>query len=181
MLLIFFTRYWHIFSFLLDTDIAVFIICNQAHPERWGLYSQGKQSGDQKLLYSPWSRSSAAASGGAGSVRNVAWLRASRGAAPSAVKDGKTAPASGFSMINAISITGGRGCETLCEIVEMLSPEKVGKITRLELLFVLMLFFSGPTLSKLTRPPWKGKPWKGGKWWKFAVKDLIGVSQADRW
>ncbi|XP_070344795.1 roundabout homolog 2 isoform X10 [Equus asinus] len=44
----------------------------------------------------------------------------------------------------------------------MLSSEKVGKITRLELLFVLMLFFSGPTLSKLTRTPWKGKPWKGG-------------------
>lgn len=116
MLLIFFTRYWHIFSFLLDADIAVFILCNQAHPERWGLYPHGKQSGDQKLLHSPWSRSSAAAPGGAGSVRNVAWLRASRGAAPSAVKDGKTAPASGFSMINAISVTGGRGCETLCEI-----------------------------------------------------------------
>ncbi|XP_073929014.1 roundabout homolog 2 isoform X16 [Castor canadensis] len=44
----------------------------------------------------------------------------------------------------------------------MLSSEKVGKITRLELLFVLMLFLSGPTLSKLTRTPWKGKPWKGG-------------------
>ncbi|XP_066891006.1 roundabout homolog 2 isoform X8 [Kogia breviceps] len=44
----------------------------------------------------------------------------------------------------------------------MVSSEKVGKITRLELLFVLMLFFSGPTLSKLTRTPWKGKPWKGG-------------------
>ncbi|XP_036914927.1 roundabout homolog 2 isoform X2 [Sturnira hondurensis] len=44
----------------------------------------------------------------------------------------------------------------------MLSSEKVGKITRLELLFVLLLFFSGPTLSKLTRTPWKGKPWKGG-------------------
>ncbi|XP_020927055.1 roundabout homolog 2 isoform X13 [Sus scrofa] len=44
----------------------------------------------------------------------------------------------------------------------MLSSEKVGKITRLELLFVLMFFFSGPTLSKLTRTPWKGKPWKGG-------------------
>nr|XP_027784888.1 roundabout homolog 2 isoform X2 [Marmota flaviventris] len=44
----------------------------------------------------------------------------------------------------------------------MLSSEKVGKITRLELLFVLMLLFSGPTLSKLTRTPWKGKPWKGG-------------------
>ncbi|XP_010643978.1 roundabout homolog 2 isoform X5 [Fukomys damarensis] len=44
----------------------------------------------------------------------------------------------------------------------MLSSEKVGKITRLELLFVLILFFSGPTLSKLTRTPWKGKPWKGG-------------------
>ncbi|XP_036075970.1 roundabout homolog 2 isoform X13 [Rousettus aegyptiacus] len=44
----------------------------------------------------------------------------------------------------------------------MLSSEKVEKITRLELLFVLMLFFSGPTLSKLTRTPWKGKPWKGG-------------------
>ncbi|XP_047420625.1 roundabout homolog 2 isoform X3 [Sciurus carolinensis] len=25
-----------------------------------------------------------------------------------------------------------------------------------------MLLFSGPTLSKLTRTPWKGKPWKGG-------------------
>lgn len=45
----------------------------------------------------------------------------------------------------------------------MLSSEKVDKITRLELLFVLMLFFSGPTLGKLTRTPWKGKPWKGGK------------------
>ncbi|XP_060226633.1 roundabout homolog 2 isoform X14 [Meriones unguiculatus] len=44
----------------------------------------------------------------------------------------------------------------------MLSSEKVEKITRLELLFVLMLFFSGPTLCKLTRTPWKGKPWKGG-------------------
>ncbi|XP_070645768.1 roundabout homolog 2 isoform X10 [Bos indicus] len=44
----------------------------------------------------------------------------------------------------------------------MLSSEKVGKITRLELLFILMLFFSGSTLSKLTRTPWKGKPWKGG-------------------
>ncbi|XP_066204097.1 roundabout homolog 2 isoform X5 [Saccopteryx leptura] len=45
----------------------------------------------------------------------------------------------------------------------MLSSEKVGKITRLELLFVLlMLFCPGPTLSKLTRTPWKGKPWKGG-------------------
>nr|XP_045003633.1 roundabout homolog 2 isoform X3 [Jaculus jaculus] len=44
----------------------------------------------------------------------------------------------------------------------MLSSEKVGKITRLELLLVLMLFFSGPTLSKLTRTPWKGKSWKGG-------------------
>ncbi|XP_030105001.1 roundabout homolog 2 isoform X14 [Mus musculus] len=44
----------------------------------------------------------------------------------------------------------------------MLSSEKVDKITRLELLFVLMLFFSGPTLGKLTRTPWKGKPWKGG-------------------
>ncbi|XP_075811157.1 roundabout homolog 2 isoform X9 [Microtus pennsylvanicus] len=44
----------------------------------------------------------------------------------------------------------------------MLSTERVEKITRLELLFVLMLFFSGPTLSKLTRTPWKGKPWKGG-------------------
>lgn len=53
---------------------------------------------------------------GTGSVRNIAWLRASRGASPSAVKDGKTAPASGFSMINAISITGGKGCEILCEI-----------------------------------------------------------------
>ncbi|XP_044944155.1 roundabout homolog 2 isoform X12 [Mustela putorius furo] len=44
----------------------------------------------------------------------------------------------------------------------MLSLEKVRKLTRLELFFVLMLFFSGPTLSKLTRTPWKGKPWKGG-------------------
>ncbi|XP_037689530.1 roundabout homolog 2 isoform X6 [Choloepus didactylus] len=44
----------------------------------------------------------------------------------------------------------------------MLSSEKVRKITRLELLFLLILFFSGPTLSKLTRTPWKGKPWKGG-------------------
>ncbi|XP_066098053.1 roundabout homolog 2 isoform X10 [Saccopteryx bilineata] len=45
----------------------------------------------------------------------------------------------------------------------MLSSEKVGKITRLELLFVLLMLFSpGPTLSKLTRTPWKGKPWKGG-------------------
>ncbi|XP_011932792.1 PREDICTED: roundabout homolog 2 isoform X9 [Cercocebus atys] len=44
----------------------------------------------------------------------------------------------------------------------MLSSEKVEKITRLELLFLLILFFSGPTLSKLTRTPWKGKPWKGG-------------------
>ncbi|XP_031220115.1 roundabout homolog 2 isoform X8 [Mastomys coucha] len=44
----------------------------------------------------------------------------------------------------------------------MLSSEKVEKITRLELLFVLILFFSGPTLGKLTRTPWKGKPWKGG-------------------
>ncbi|XP_038944611.1 roundabout homolog 2 isoform X22 [Rattus norvegicus] len=44
----------------------------------------------------------------------------------------------------------------------MLSSEKVEKITRLELLFVLMLFFAGPTLGKLTRTPWKGKPWKGG-------------------
>ncbi|XP_038299133.1 roundabout homolog 2 isoform X10 [Canis lupus baileyi] len=44
----------------------------------------------------------------------------------------------------------------------MLSLEKVRRITRLELFLVLMLFFSGPTLSKLTRTPWKGKPWKGG-------------------
>ncbi|XP_059248136.1 roundabout homolog 2 isoform X3 [Mustela nigripes] len=44
----------------------------------------------------------------------------------------------------------------------MLSLERVRKLTRLELFFVLMLFFSGPTLSKLTRTPWKGKPWKGG-------------------
>ncbi|XP_036059146.1 roundabout homolog 2 isoform X12 [Onychomys torridus] len=44
----------------------------------------------------------------------------------------------------------------------MLSFEKVEKITRLELLLVLMLFCSGPTLCKLTRTPWKGKPWKGG-------------------
>ncbi|XP_076799198.1 roundabout homolog 2 isoform X12 [Arvicanthis niloticus] len=44
----------------------------------------------------------------------------------------------------------------------MLSSEKVEKITRLELLLVLMLFFSGQTLGKLTRTPWKGKSWKGG-------------------
>ncbi|XP_051715391.1 roundabout homolog 2 isoform X13 [Oryctolagus cuniculus] len=44
----------------------------------------------------------------------------------------------------------------------MLSSEKVGRITTLELLCVLLLFLSGPTLSKLTRTPWKGKPWKGG-------------------
>ncbi|XP_008838721.1 roundabout homolog 2 isoform X10 [Nannospalax galili] len=44
----------------------------------------------------------------------------------------------------------------------MLSSEKVGKISKLELLVVLILFFLGPTLSKLTRTPWKGKPWKGG-------------------
>ncbi|XP_054126485.1 roundabout homolog 2 isoform X4 [Melozone crissalis] len=41
----------------------------------------------------------------------------------------------------------------------LLSLEK-GKITMLELLFVLMLLFSGPTLSKLSRT--KGKHWKGG-------------------
>lgn len=39
---------------------------------------------------------------------------------------------------------------------------KKGKITMLELLFILMLLFSGPTLSKLSRT--KGKHWKGGKW-----------------
>lgn len=116
MLLIFFTRYWHIFSFLLDTDIAGFIICNQAHPERWGLYSHGKQSGDQELLHSPGSRSSAAASGEERIREKCSLAQGWSGAAPSAVKDGKTAPASGFSMINALSITGGRGCETLCEI-----------------------------------------------------------------
>ncbi|XP_040606514.1 roundabout homolog 2 isoform X7 [Mesocricetus auratus] len=44
----------------------------------------------------------------------------------------------------------------------MLPSERLEKITRLELLFILMLFFSGPTLCKLTRTPWKGKPWKGG-------------------
>ncbi|XP_038621994.1 roundabout homolog 2 isoform X12 [Tachyglossus aculeatus] len=44
----------------------------------------------------------------------------------------------------------------------MLSSEKGGKITMLQLLFILIFCFSGPTLSKLTRPPWKGKPWKGG-------------------
>lgn len=37
---------------------------------------------------------------------NVAWLRARRGAAPSAVSDGKAAHASGFPKIKAISITG---------------------------------------------------------------------------
>ncbi|XP_071289797.1 roundabout homolog 2 isoform X11 [Agelaius tricolor] len=37
---------------------------------------------------------------------------------------------------------------------------KKGKITMLELLFILMLLFSGPTLSKLSRT--KGKHWKGG-------------------
>ncbi|XP_035171265.1 roundabout homolog 2 isoform X12 [Oxyura jamaicensis] len=42
----------------------------------------------------------------------------------------------------------------------MLSSEKRGKITMLELLFILMLLFSGPTLSKLSRT--KGKHWKGG-------------------
>nr|XP_026650653.1 roundabout homolog 2 isoform X5 [Zonotrichia albicollis] len=41
----------------------------------------------------------------------------------------------------------------------MLSLKK-GKITMLELLFILMLLFSGPTLSKLSRT--KGKHWKGG-------------------
>ncbi|XP_060028116.1 roundabout homolog 2 isoform X9 [Erinaceus europaeus] len=44
----------------------------------------------------------------------------------------------------------------------MLSSEKGGKIPRLDLLFILMLLFWRPTLSKLTRTPWKGKPWKGG-------------------
>ncbi|XP_045142074.1 roundabout homolog 2 isoform X6 [Echinops telfairi] len=43
----------------------------------------------------------------------------------------------------------------------MLSSVNVGKFTKLELLLVLILF-SGPTLSKLTRTPWKAKPWKGG-------------------
>ncbi|XP_069641474.1 roundabout homolog 2 isoform X18 [Haliaeetus albicilla] len=42
----------------------------------------------------------------------------------------------------------------------MLSSVKRGKITMLELLFILMLLFSGPTLSKLSRT--KGKHWKGG-------------------
>ncbi|XP_041894081.1 roundabout homolog 2 isoform X8 [Corvus kubaryi] len=37
---------------------------------------------------------------------------------------------------------------------------KRGKISMLELLFILMLLFSGPTLSKLSRT--KGKHWKGG-------------------
>ncbi|XP_032907163.1 roundabout homolog 2 isoform X7 [Catharus ustulatus] len=42
----------------------------------------------------------------------------------------------------------------------MLLSLKRGKITMLELLFILMLLFSGPTLSKLSRT--KGKHWKGG-------------------
>ncbi|XP_043365473.1 roundabout homolog 2 isoform X20 [Dermochelys coriacea] len=42
----------------------------------------------------------------------------------------------------------------------MLSSVKWGEITMLELLFILMLFFSGPTLSKLSRT--KSKHWKGG-------------------
>ncbi|XP_029876053.1 roundabout homolog 2 isoform X12 [Aquila chrysaetos chrysaetos] len=42
----------------------------------------------------------------------------------------------------------------------MLSSVKRGKISMLELLFILMLLFSGPTLSKLSRT--KGKHWKGG-------------------
>ncbi|XP_021388041.2 roundabout homolog 2 isoform X4 [Lonchura striata] len=42
----------------------------------------------------------------------------------------------------------------------MLVSLKKGKITMLELLFILMLLFSGPTLSKLSRT--KGKHWKGG-------------------
>ncbi|XP_048789839.1 roundabout homolog 2 isoform X13 [Lagopus muta] len=42
----------------------------------------------------------------------------------------------------------------------MLSSVRRGKITMLELLFILMLLFSGPTLSKLSRT--KGKHWKGG-------------------
>ncbi|XP_050189741.1 roundabout homolog 2 isoform X12 [Myiozetetes cayanensis] len=42
----------------------------------------------------------------------------------------------------------------------MLSSVKRGKITMLELLLILMLLFSGPTLSKLSRT--KGKHWKGG-------------------
>nr|XP_027305118.1 roundabout homolog 2 isoform X15 [Anas platyrhynchos] len=42
----------------------------------------------------------------------------------------------------------------------MLSSVKRGKITMLELLFILMFLFSGPTLSKLSRT--KGKHWKGG-------------------
>lgn len=46
--------------------------------------------------------------------------------------------------------------------MEMLSSVKREKITMLELLFILMFLFSGPTLSKLSRT--KGKHWKGGKW-----------------
>uniref|UniRef100_A0ABM5FXN8 Roundabout homolog 2 isoform X8 n=1 Tax=Pogona vitticeps TaxID=103695 RepID=A0ABM5FXN8_9SAUR len=42
----------------------------------------------------------------------------------------------------------------------MLSSERRREITVLELLFILMLLFSGPTLSKLSRT--KGKHWKGG-------------------
>ncbi|XP_074827667.1 roundabout homolog 2 isoform X8 [Natator depressus] len=42
----------------------------------------------------------------------------------------------------------------------MLSSVKWGEITMLELLFILILFFSGPTLSKLSRT--KSKHWKGG-------------------
>ncbi|XP_062457999.1 roundabout homolog 2 isoform X15 [Pezoporus occidentalis] len=42
----------------------------------------------------------------------------------------------------------------------MLLSVKRGKITMLELLFILMLLFSGPALSKLSRT--KGKHWKGG-------------------
>ncbi|XP_010397828.1 roundabout homolog 2 isoform X9 [Corvus cornix cornix] len=42
----------------------------------------------------------------------------------------------------------------------MLLSLKRGKISMLELLFILMLLFSGPTLSKLSRT--KGKHWKGG-------------------
>ncbi|XP_042312914.1 roundabout homolog 2 isoform X11 [Sceloporus undulatus] len=42
----------------------------------------------------------------------------------------------------------------------MLSSERRREITVLELLFILMLLFCGPTLSKLSRT--KGKHWKGG-------------------
>ncbi|XP_053242465.1 roundabout homolog 2 isoform X19 [Podarcis raffonei] len=43
----------------------------------------------------------------------------------------------------------------------MLSSERQREITMLELLFILMLLFSGPTLSKLSRTK-SGKHWKGG-------------------